>query len=192
MRTAEAIARATSSWFRRQRQLITQTGTRRAYGATATFATELTEALVNSYLAGLKAAKAPADRAEEALAQAKSHAQELARQLQDATANMLAADRPLGEVFGSDRAAAIGVQEDNVARQRCLGIAAKVRGNGLRWETDGKPCKHCKPLAGKVVRPGEAFAIDANGQPVYHAPFHKFCRCKCVEVNLSTNRKIRA
>ena len=191
MRTAQQVARVCSSWFRKQREMVKQTGNRRAYGATAAFATELTDALANSYLAGLKVAKAPADRSEEALAQAKAHAQDLARQLQDATANMLANDRTLGEIFGPDRAALIGVQEDNVARQRCLGIAAKARGSGLRWDVDSKPCKECKKLRGKVVSPGEAFGI-VNGQPVYHAPSHPFCRCSTVEVNLTTKRKLRA
>jgi hypothetical protein len=170
--------------------MIKETGTRRAYGATAAFATELTDALVNSYLAGLKSAKAPADRADEALAQAKAHAQELAAQLNEATGNMLANDRPLGEVFGPDRAAAVGVQEDNVARQRCLGIAAKAKGNGLRWDVDSKPCKECKNLARKIVRPGEAFGI-VNGQVVYHAPSHPFCKCSTVEVSLTSKRKLR-
>ena len=171
--------------------MIKQTGNRRAYGNTAAFATELTDALANSYLAGLKVAKAPADRAEEAIAQAKAHAQDLARQLQDATANMLANDRPLGEIFGTDRAALIAVHEDNVARQRCLGIAAKERGNGLRWDVDGKPCAECKKLAGKVVKPGQAFTIF-NGEPIYHAPMHPFCNCKTTEVSLTSKRKINA
>ena len=191
MRSSERVARTVSSWLRRQRQMIRQTGVRRAYGSTAQFATELTEALVESYLAGLKVTKAPADRAEEALAQARSHAHDLARQLQDATANMLAADRTLGEIFGPDRAAVIGVQEDNVARQRCLGIAAGARGNGLRWDTDGKPCpKICKPLAGKIVRPGQPFGLDQNGQPIYHAPAHLFCKCRCTEVSMSSKQKV--
>lgn len=157
--------------------MVKETGVRRAYGATAAFAAELTEALVNSYLAGLKAAKAPADRAEEALAQARSHAQELAAQLNEATGNMLANDRTLQEVFGPDRAAAVGVQEDNVARQRCLGIAAKARGQKIRWVLSSKPCKECRKFAKKTVEPGQAFGL-INGVPVFHAPAHVHCACR--------------
>ncbi len=173
-KTARQVANAVASWFRRQRQANGRTG------PSSLFAAALIEPLANCYLAGLKAAKA--SDVEVAVAQAKMQAKELAMQLNESTRNMLANDRPLGEVFGSDRAALIGLDADNVARQRCVGLGAKERGSMLEWVTDGKPCPSCRKLAGKKRRPGKAFGMLKDGTPILQAPAHPSCRCKCVEV----------
>ena len=170
-KTAERLARTVSSWLRRQRQMITQTGNRRAYGSTAEFAGEVEEAMLAAYPKG-----------EEVLAE--QHARELARQLQDATMNMLREDRPLGEVFGPDRAALIGVQESNVIRGRIEGLrAAKAGDEMLEWQTDSKPCKICIKLRGKRRWPGKMFAV-VNGEPIYAAPLHVSCKCRTVRVKV--------
>ena len=183
MNTAHALAKVVASFFRKQRQAHSQTGRSRFLSTTGMFAAELEPVLSQCYLAGLKVLRAPNATVDVAVAAAKIHAQELARQLNESTGNMLAEDKPLGDVFGTDRAANIGMQEDKVALERCKGLVAKHRGKRLKWVVDGKPCKMCKRLGGRIRKPGQSFGNDLQGNPILQAPSHVNCKCRLVLVD---------
>lgn len=159
----------------------------RAYGSTAQFADELEARLLTVYKEALNAEDGPITDAEPL---ARQHAAELARQLQDATANMLSEGKALGEVFGSDRAALVGLQEDNKARQIALGVAATAaKDEMLEWQTDANPCERiCRKLNGKKRWPGKMFAV-VDGKPVYHAPAHVSCKCRTVRIKVSKRKR---
>lgn len=168
MKTAQALAQAVLAQFRRQRR----SG---RLGRSAEFARVLQEPLLGCYLAGLKAAKAPKETVEDAVDLVRRHAADLAKQLNESSESM-SFSRDLSEVFGPDRAALVGVHEDDVARQAAVALAAKARGQVLVWRNGRKPCDFCKRQNGKRRRPGKAFAM-LNGKPVYHAPAHPSCNC---------------
>ena len=118
-----------------------------------------------------------------ALETAKAQAAELAVQLNDATTNMLENGRTYKEVFSSDRAAIIGVDQAARAEMACQVRAAQVKKVKLKWVTMGpKPCGACKKLNGKIRNPGKAFAI-VNGEPVFHPRLHPHCFCELEEVS---------
>ena len=175
--SAQALAHAVGSWFRRQRS-------QGRLGRASEFAKAIEPALLDCYLGGLRANKLrKADLAsivDDAVAMARNHARDLAKILNEGTES-LSYSRTAAEVFGPDRAALIGVQEDDVARQRVVALVAKAKGEMLEWVNDGKPCPVCKKLQGKRRRPGKMFMVY-NGEPIYHAPLHVSCRCKTKRV----------
>jgi hypothetical protein len=178
MNTAQSLAQAVLSFFKRQHR-----GGR--LGRAADFAKVLEPALLNSYLAALKAGRLRKDQLPEvvdaAVEAAKRHAMDLAKQLNEGTES-LSYDRSLAEVFGPDRAALIGVNEDREARQAAVAMIADVKSEMLEWVTDKNPCeKICRKLAGKRRRPGKAFAI-IKGVPIYHPQAHPGCKCKVIRV----------
>ena len=117
-----------------------------------------------------------------AIATAKQQAQELAVQLNDATTNMLENGREYRDVFSSDRAALIGVDQWDKAQSMCQVRAAQVKRVKLKWVVGAKPCKVCKKLDGKTRNPGKSFGI-VNGVPVLAPPIHPHCYCTLEEVS---------
>lgn len=114
-------------------------------------------------------------------AMAKEQAAEAARQINEASANMLDSGRDYREVFSTDRAALIALDQEHKALMNCQVYGAKQRKQKLRWQNDSKPCSVCKKINGKVRNPGKAFAI-VNGAPVFTPPVHPNCKCRLVEV----------
>ena len=116
------------------------------------------------------------------VAMAQAQAQEAAIQINDATTNMLEAGRDYSEVFSTDRAALIAVDQEHKAQMNAQVYGAKQRKQKLKWVCDSKPCSICRKINGKVRNPGKMFAI-VNGEPVFAPPTHP--NCKCVLENVS-------
>lgn len=111
------------------------------------------------------------------VAMAKEQALEAARQINEASANMLDSGRDYREVFSTDRAALIALDQEHKAQMNCQVYGAKQRKQKLRWVCDSKPCSVCKKINGKVRSPGKMFAIVA-GVPVFAPPTHPNCKCR--------------
>lgn len=88
--------------------------------------------------------------------------------------------------FDSSRAQMVGTTEVTRAYAEAeLAVARELRREnpGVRvtvtWYTnnDDIVCDGCGPLNEKEVDEGEAFAEDADGEPVYAPPLHPGCRC---------------
>ena len=117
------------------------------------------------------------------VAMAKEQALEAARQINEASANMLESGRDYREVFSTDRAALIALDQEHKAQMNCQVYGAKQRKVKLQWVTDSKPCpKICLKLKGKTRNPGKMFAM-VNGEPLFSPPAHIHCRCSLVEVS---------
>ena len=165
-KNATAIANVVARIFRQQKQ----SGRERFGDWNSRLATVLLQSLAPSYVAGMKRAKATdIDWAANA---AKIQAQEAAAQINEATTNMLDASRDIREVFSSDRAALIGLDQYDKAIAACEAHGAKERGTRLEWVVDSSPCSRiCRKLAGKIRRPGKVFVI-VDGVPIFGPPAH--------------------
>ena len=173
---AEAIARAVLSVFRQQ-----STGGQERFGNWhGRLATALEKPLLDAYLYGLRKHRARDD--EWAATQAEAQAREAAVQVNDSTTNMLESGREYREVFSSDRAALIGVDQWDKAVSAAQVRAAQSKGLKLRWVTRGpRVCPTCRKLSGKVRNPGKAFGVW-NGEPILAPPVHPSCYCVLEEV----------
>ena len=175
---AESIARAALRIFRQQKEGGGEKFSR-WYGV---MAEALVKPLTDAYLhwvgkllpqrSAIESFASGADHMDWALATAQAQAQEAAVQINDATTNMLENLRSYKEVFSSDRAALIGVDQAHKAETACQVRAAQVKKVKLEWTVGANPCpKICKKLAGKQRNPGKSFAI-VNGERILHPPAH--------------------
>lgn len=168
---SEAIARAVLRVFRQQ----SHSGGERFGNWTGRMADALIKPLLEAYQSYLRRMGAKDDDWAEAVSQ--MQAREAAIQVNQGTTDMLERGREYREVFSSDRAALIGVDQNDKAHGACQVRAAEGKGEVLVWECGAKPCKTCVKLNGRVRKPGKAFAI-VHGEPVFHAPLHPNCNCK--------------
>lgn len=61
--------------------------------------------------------------------------------------------------------------------------ALRTRKAQLQWHTanDELTCEICAPLNGTVVKAGESFGEDGDGNLIYSSPAHFHCRCQAVQ-----------
>jgi hypothetical protein len=169
---SEAIARSVLRVFRQQQQ----SGGERFGNWTGRMREALAKPLLEGYVAALKRFGVRDD--DWAATVSLQQAAEAAVQLNDATTDMLERGRDYREVFSSDRAALVGVDQWDKAYGACQVRAAQTKKQKLRWVAKGPNiCKACKKLAGKVRNPGKAFAI-VEGVPIFHPPLHIHCYCE--------------
>lgn len=173
MSTASDLAQAVLSWFHRQKR-----GGR--LGPASAFARHVEPQVLACWLAGLRKEKAPKELAEDAVAEARRQALDLARTVNEGSES-LSYNRSAVEVFGPERAALIGQDQDDRARQGARSLVAEAMGEVLEWRNGKRPCPTCKKLHLKRRKPGKMFAV-VNGEPVYNPPLHPSCDCTCIRV----------
>jgi hypothetical protein len=110
-----------------------------------------------------------------------TRAYQVARDLNATSSEWLESGRDPKDVFSVNRAVAIAMNESAFAVNQARVDAAAQRKKKLRWVIGGKPCKECKSLAGKVVRPGVQFKTK-SGMKIDAPPLHPNCKCTVEEV----------
>lgn len=163
-----ALARAVHIVFTQQKQ----SGSEKFGNWLGRMADAMTLQLMAVYKQGMRAAKVKDDRW--VAVTARSQAVEAARQVNEASANMLDLGRDYKEVFSRDRAALIAVDQEQKARMNCQVFGAMSRKNKIRWQCDAKPCRTCLKLNGKTRNPGKMFAVF-GGVPILAPPLHPNC-----------------
>jgi hypothetical protein len=75
----------------------------------------------------------------------------------------------------------VAMWAEDVAKAGNAGLVAAQakRKEKIQWHTanDELTCPVCAPLNGKIVRAGQSFGNDADGNPIYNEPAHFHCRC---------------
>lgn len=138
-------------------------------------------AVLQLYAEAARSEKAKVELASEFEDYARERARQSAREINDTTSSWLQEGRELSQVFGSERVATIAATEAAFAANAGRAIVAKAGGKKLQWVVGKKPCKFCKSIAGKVVKPGQPFGVHGD-YTVYFAPAHPHCYCRVRQV----------
>lgn len=169
-----SISSVIRSMFRAQ-DFLAQESVRRFRSLTSDYAPKLNFALLNAALAGAHKGGARNAVLDDLREWASERALTTLREINATSKEWLAEGR---EPFSTDRVVMISVTEASNAHNVGFGLALKHRGKRFKWVLDGKPCKACRKLAGRVRKPGQEFA-----KGILNPPAHPHCQCSLVVVN---------
>lgn len=171
-----AIASVVRREFRGQ-ALLNRHGRERFMGRSKEFAENLAPLLLRATVLGARKGKGGAELRSDLEAYAEERALWLARTINETTGEYLAEGK---DPFTADRAVMIGLTEAKNAESVGFSMALRTRKKKLKWVADGKPCKSCKRLDGRVRKPGEAFDT-VDGVKILGPGLHPFCKCSLQE-----------
>lgn len=140
----------------------------------------LTTPLARAYGGTLRSLGGVTDKVEIEVV-ARQRALETAKSICDTTTTWLQEGRDESSIFGEARAAQIAVTETSWAVNTAKMVACKQKGRKVRWRLNGKGCKVCKRLHGRVRIPGKVFVVH-DGKAVYGPPIHPHCKCSLSQV----------
>lgn len=110
-------------------------------------------------------------------AYARQRALQVAQEVNDTTSTWLQEGRELASVFSAARVVMIATTEATYAKSAGRMVVAKATKKRLRWKVGRKPCKFCRSINGKTVKPGVAFGKHGD-RLVFFAPAHPNCYCE--------------
>lgn len=173
------VARVVNSFLRTMRMLAD--GGKEKFGDWVFKIREgLTTPLARAYAGSLRAHGGISDKADVEFI-ARQRAGETARSICDTTTQWLQEGRDESSVFGESRAAQIALTETAWAINTAKMVACRQKGRKVRWRLNGKGCKVCKRLNGRVRIPGKVFVVH-DGVAIYNPPIHPHCKCSLSQV----------